>query len=220
MTLEGGGTISQLNNATAGKSCTLKGHSQFDECKTKRQSTLRLQYIRWGWVMKSFNETTVCSQGADGPRESLNCPADCPVEGKHSLHLSCEREPWGSLGPSLLMTMGSKIVEDYATALTQTAVFLSIIFSLLDTVTSQASCASDSSTSMQTKRNPTNHQSPVDSRQYKTTTMKHQSIHQLLIKTKTKRANQQRDHFCFVCFRQSQGRSSDRDHGSDDPQMS
>lgn len=44
-TLEGGGTISQLGNATAEKSCTVKGHSQFDECKTKRQSTLHLQYI-------------------------------------------------------------------------------------------------------------------------------------------------------------------------------
>lgn len=128
-----------------------------------------------------------------------------------------KRKPWGSQGPSLLMTTGSKIVEDFATALTQTAVFISFIFSLLDTVTSQASCVSDSLTSMQTKRNPTGHQSPADSRQYKTTTTKHQSIHQLLIKIKTKRTNQQKDSFCYVCFRQSQGRSSDRDHGSDDP---
>lgn len=52
MTLEGGGTISQLSNATAEKSCTVKGHSQFHECKTKRQSTLHLQYILWGRVMK------------------------------------------------------------------------------------------------------------------------------------------------------------------------
>lgn len=168
--------------------------------------------------MKSLNETTVCSQRAEWSTWKLEL--SCWLSSRREIQSTLRENLEGSPGPSLLMTTGSKIVEDFATALTQTAVFISFIFSLLDTVTSQASCVSDSSTSMQTKRNPTGHQSPADSRQYKTTTTKHQSIHQLLIKIKTKRTNQQKDSFCYVCFRQSQGRSSDRDHGSDDPQMS
>lgn len=58
-------------------------------------------------------------------------------------------------------------------------------------------------TSMQTKTNPTSQQSPVDSWQYKMTTTKHQSIHQLFIEI-TKTTNQQKGSCCFVCFRQSQ----------------
>lgn len=112
-----------------------------------------------------------------GPRESLNCPADCPVEGRCSLHSS-----WG---PCLSMTYGSKTVEDFATALTQMAVFISFIFSFLKT--SNRVVHPSPQTSMQIKRNPTSQQSPADSQQYKTTTTKHQSIHQLLKKIKTKK---------------------------------
>lgn len=57
-------------------------------------------------------------------------------------------------------------------------------------------------TSMQTKRNPTSQQSPADSQQYKTTTNKHKSIHQLLRKIKPKEPTTER-FFCLVCFRQS-----------------
>lgn len=112
-----------------------------------------------------------------GPRESLNCPADCPVEGRYSLHSS-----WG---PCLSMTYGSKTVEDFATALTQMAVFISFIFSFLKT--SNRVVHPSPQTSMQIKRNPTSQHSPADSQQYKTTTTKHQSIHQLLKKIKTKK---------------------------------
>lgn len=136
-----------------------------------------------------------------GPHK-LNCPSDCPLEGKYSLHLSCVIRPRGSLCPSLLMTVGRKIVEDFATALIQTAVFISFIFSTAEPC--EQVVHPTPQTSMQTKRNPTSQQSPADSRQYKMTTTKHQSIHQLLIKIKTKRTDQEKGSRCFICFRQSQ----------------
>lgn len=55
--------------------------------------------------------------------------ADCPVEEETQSILELRHK---TMCPSLLMTMGSKIVEDSATTLTQTAVFISFIFSLLD----------------------------------------------------------------------------------------
>lgn len=77
-------------------------------------------------------------------------------------------------------------MEDFATALTQMAVFISFIFSFLKT--NDRVVHPSPQTSMQIKRNPTSQQSPADSQQYKTTTTKHQSIHQLLKKIKTEKS--------------------------------
>lgn len=180
MTLEGGGTISQL------KVMQQRGsHAPSKATPSSMSAKLRANHLSTYSIFTEDEWWKFVLREQSGPHESLNCPADCPVEGIYSLHLSWKRKPWKSLVPSLLMTTGSKIVEDFATALTQTAVFISFVFSLLHTVILQANCVSDSSTSMQTKRYPTGRQSPVDSRQYKTTTTKHQSIHQLLIRIKT-----------------------------------
>lgn len=141
MTLEGGGTISQLSDVTAGKSCAAKGHSHFDECKTETINSPSTVYS----LRTCDKDYCLFSESRVVQHESLSCPAGCPVERKCSIHLSCIIQPWGLLCPSLLMTMGSKIVEDFATALTQTAVFISFIFSLLDWETLWTSCASDSS---------------------------------------------------------------------------
>lgn len=122
-----------------------KGHSQFYECKTKETiNSPSTVYYLWMsdevWIRLPF-----VLREQSSPHESLNCLADCSVEWKYSLHLSCVIKPWGSLCPSLLITMSSKIVEGFVTALTQTAVFMYFVFFLLDWGTSRASCASDSS---------------------------------------------------------------------------
>lgn len=101
MTLEGGGTISQLSNATPERSRTVKGHSQFNECKTNEQSTFHLQYILWGPVM---NET-VCSQRAGWSTRNLE--------------MSCWLSTWREMQSPLelsdktLRVSGSKLIDDY-----------------------------------------------------------------------------------------------------------
>lgn len=157
-TLEGGGTISQLSNATAEKSCTVKGHSQFDECKTKRQSTLRLQYIVWGRVM---NETTVCSQRA---------------EWSTQIELSCWLSSWREIQSTLELCDQTLRVQAYWwlwKILQQHWYKRQCSFplsSLLSTVEPREQVVHPTpQTSMQTQRNPTSQQSPADSQQYKTT---------------------------------------------------
>lgn len=140
MTLEDGGTISQLRQLRSHAPSKATPSSMSAKLRDNRLSIYSIFFEDVSWVRLQF-----VLREQSRPRESLNCPADCPVEGKRSLHLSCVTKPWGSLCPSLLMTMGSKIVEDSATALTQTAVFIFFIFSLLDWGTSWASCASHSS---------------------------------------------------------------------------
>lgn len=141
VTLEGGGIISQLRQ--------LRSHAPSKATPSSMSAKLRNNQLSIYSIFFEEEEVWMRQQFVlreqTGPHESLNCPADCPVEGKHSLHMSCVIKPWGSLCPSLLMTMGSKIVENFATALTQTAVFISFIFSLLDRGTLWASCASGSS---------------------------------------------------------------------------
>ncbi len=111
-----------------------------------RDDQLSIYSIFFEDVWWSLNETTVCSERAEWStwKLELSCWLSSWREIQSTLEL-CDKTLGGSLCPSLLMTMGSKIVEDFATAFTQTAVFISFIFSLLDWGTSWASCTSDSS---------------------------------------------------------------------------
>lgn len=68
------------------KSCTVKGHSQFGECKTKRQSTLHLQNILWGRVMEFVLRVV---------HENWIVLLIVSAEGRSSLHLSCVIHPSG-----------------------------------------------------------------------------------------------------------------------------
>lgn len=123
-TLEGGSTISQFSNVTASKSCTVKGHSQYDECKTKETiNSLSTVIFEDVWVRLLF---VVREQS--GPHQRSSCSLSSLREEK--------TKPQGSLCPSLLLTVGSKTVKDVATSLTQTAVFISSVSSHLDWRTS------------------------------------------------------------------------------------
>lgn len=64
---------------------------QWVKKKPKRRPTCYLRHTLWGCVIKK----KVWMRRLSGPQESLNCPADCPVEQKYSLHLSCVTKPWG-----------------------------------------------------------------------------------------------------------------------------
>lgn len=75
-------------------------------------------------VWWSLNDTIVCSPIAEWSTRSVLLIVQ--LKEKYSQHLSCVTTAWGSLCPSLLVTMG-KI--DFATALIQTAVFISFLCS-------------------------------------------------------------------------------------------
>lgn len=86
-----------LTVKTAEKSCTVKGNSQFHECKTKEKSTLHQQFVL-RTCDEDLNVITVCSWRAESG------PADCPVERKHSLHF---------VKINIEVHCVSKLIDDY-----------------------------------------------------------------------------------------------------------
>lgn len=139
-----------------------------------------------GWSLKVW-KTTVCSQRAEwSTRIELSCWLSSWREIQSTLEL-CEETSEVPV---------SKLIDDYGSQ--DCGRFCNVIDTngsvhflyLLDCGTSCQVVHLTPQTSMQTKRNPTSQQSPADSRQYKMTTTRNQSIHQLLIKIKTKRTNQ------------------------------
>lgn len=145
-----------------------------------------------------------------GPHKTLKCPIDCPVEGKCSLHLSCVIKLWGSLGPSLWLWAARlwKILQQHRHK--RQCSFSLASLSLTEEPRAQVVYPTPQ-TSMQTKKkNPTSQQSSADS-QYKMTTIKHESIHQLLMEIKTNEPANRK--ILFVLFVLGRVRSSERGHG-------
>lgn len=154
-----------------------------------RDNPLHIYSIFFEEMWWSLNETAVCSQRAEWSRWLSTWAAWWILNGL------CVQAYWWLWAAWLW-----KILQQHW--FKRQCLFF-FIFSLLDWGTSWVLHPTPQ-TSMQTKTNPTSEQSPADSWQYKMTTTKHQSIHQLFIEIKTKRTNQQKGSCCFVCFRQSQ----------------
>lgn len=121
MTLEGDGTISQLNNAPLERSCVIQGHAHFNKYKTKRQT------LNWfcGRVIK-INETCLSSKNRVVRTKAWIVQLIVQLK-ETTVHIWAA---WENLkGPCLLVTIDRNIVEDSATASTQMAVFISFILS-------------------------------------------------------------------------------------------
>ncbi len=170
-----------------------------------RDNQLSIYSIFFEDVWWSLNETTVCSERAEWSTRKLE--------------LSGWLSSWREIQSTLELcdkTLGGHCVQAYWW------LWVARLWRILQQHSHKRQCSFPLSslflteepheqvvhptpqTSMQTERNPTSQQSPADSQQYKMTTMKHPSIHQLLIKMKTKRTKQQKGSRGFVCCRKSQ----------------
>ena len=163
-----------------------------------KQSPPRLQFILSKDVWwKVCGEESVYSQESRGVRTEAGLVL-LIVQLKGNTDFASE-PTWRIWGPSLLTTVESETV-DFATALTHMAVFISSTPSRHGRGTAWARLRVRLlKHPCKLTRNPTSQQSLADSRQYKTTTMKHQSIHQLLRKIQKNRKS--RTTAWFLLFR-------------------
>lgn len=182
------------------RTCAVKGNSQFVECKRKTINPPSTFYEDVWW------QTRLPFERAEWSTWKLEL--SYWLSSWRSVYtwyvINCTRKPWGSLSPSLLMTMGNKTILwqhwdkrwcsfPWVFSPCPRDLVSELCIWLRARIPNPCRQAVYPT-------NPTSQQSPANSRQYKTTTR--QLIHQLLRKIKNKK-DRPRERFFLFCFRQS-----------------